>query len=113
MEILKLQEKILSLSDEKMREVYSLSSHINLDSIEELAPTLLNICLESEGELKNELGRVIFHLQKTERLNTRIGFEKLLHGSLIVNAEETLKLLESSEQDAKDLSNELKKLLKE
>ena len=112
MEILKLQEKVLSLSDEKMSEVYSLSSHMSLDSIEELAPSLLNICLESGGQLKNELGRVIFHLQKTERINTRIGFEKLLHGSLRVNAEETFKLLENSEQDAKDLSNELKKLLK-
>jgi len=113
MEILELQEIILSLSDEQMREVYSLSSHMSLESIEELAPTLLNICLESGGKLKGELGRVIFHLQKTERLNTRIGFEKLLHGSLRVNAEETFKLLESSEQDAKDLSLKLKKLLKE
>ena len=112
MEILKLQEKVLSLSDEQMRDVYSLSSHMSLDSIEELAPSLLNICLESGGKLKNELGRVIFHLQKTERINTRIGFEKLLHGSLIVNAEETFKLLESSEKDALNLSNELKKLLK-
>ncbi len=113
MEILELQEKILSLSDIQMKEVYSLSSHMSLDSIEELAPSLLNICLDSGGKLKDELGRVIFHLQKTERLNTRIGFEKLLHGSLRVNAEETFKLLESSEQDAKDLSSELKKLLTE
>ena len=113
MEILNLQEKILNLSDEQIRDVYSLSSKISLDSIEELAPAMLNICLESEGKLKDELGRVIFHLQKTERLNTRIGFEKLLHGSLKVNAEETFKLLESSEQDAKDLSSELKKILNE
>jgi hypothetical protein len=113
MEILDLQEKVLSLSDEQMREVYSLTTHISLESIEELAPSLLNICLESGGKLKDELGRVIFHLQKTERLNTRIGFEKLLHGSLRVNAKETLKLLQSSEKDAKDLSLELKKLLKE
>lgn len=113
MSLLKLQEKIAVLPDEKVREVYSAASKLSLDTIEELAPALLRICLASEGKLKNELGRVIFHLQKTERLNTRIGVEKLLHGALKVNAEETFKLLEDSEDDAKNLSQEIKKLLQE
>lgn len=113
MSMLKLQEKIAVLPDEKVREVYSAASKLSLDTIEELAPALLRICLASEGKLKNELGRVIFHLQKTERLNTRIGVEKLLHGALKVNAEETFKLLEDSEDDAKNLSQEIKKLLQE
>jgi len=111
--MLKLQEKIAILPDDKVREVYTAASKLSLDTIEELAPALLRICLASEGKLKNELGRVIFHLQKTERLNTRIGVEKLLHGALKVNAEETFKLLEDSEDDAKNLSQEIKKLLQE
>ena len=111
--MLKLQEKISLLPDEKVREVYALASKLSLDSIEELAPSLLRICLASAGKLKNELGRVIFHLQKTERLNTRIGVEKLLHGALKVNAEDTFKLLEDSDDDAKNLSNEIKNLLQE
>jgi len=113
MSMLKLQEKISLLPDEKVREVYALASKLSLDTIEELAPSLLRICLASEGKLKNELGRVIFHLQKTERLNTRIGVEKLLHGALKVNAEATFKLLEDSDDDAKNLSNEIKSLLQE
>ena len=113
MSMLKLQEKIAILPDEKVREVYLAASKLSLDTIEELAPALLRICLASEGKLKNELGRVIFHLQKTERLNTRIGMEKLLHGALKVNAEETFKLLEDSENDAKTLSQEIKSLLQE
>lgn len=113
MSMLRLQEKISLLPDDKVREVYALASKLSLDTIEELAPALLRICLESEGKLKNELGRVIFHLQKTDRLNTRIGVEKLLHGSLKVNAEETFKLLEDSDDDAKNLSNEIKNLLQE
>jgi hypothetical protein len=112
MSLLKLQEKILSLSDEQIREIYTFASKVSLDTIEELAPALLRICLESEGTLKDELGRVIFHLQKIERLNTRIGLEKLLHGSLRVNAEETFKLLEDSEKDAKELASEIKAILK-
>ena len=113
MSMLKLQEKIAILPDDKVREVYTAASKLSIDTIEELAPALLRICLASEGKLKNELGRVIFHLQKTERLNTRIGVEKLLHGALKVNAEGTFKLLEDSEDDAKNLSNEIKKLLQE
>ena len=55
---------------------------------------------------------VIFHLQKTERLSTRIGVQKLLEGALKVNAGEVFKLLETSEPDAKELAQEVKTILK-
>jgi hypothetical protein len=113
MEILKMQEKMISLSDEKVSELYSFASHVSLETIEELAPALLRVCLNSEGKLKNELGRVIFHLQKNERLNTRIGFEKLLHGALKVNSEEVFKLLKSSDKDGRHLASQIKVLLEE
>lgn len=106
MEILKIQEKMMAISDEKLKDLYSLATHVSMDAIEELSPALLNICLESEGQLKNELGQVIFHLQKNERLNTRLGLQKLLHGALIVNPEEVFKLLESAEE--KELASKIK-----
>ncbi|MFX1407565.1 MAG: hypothetical protein ACFFC9_04740 [Promethearchaeota archaeon] len=109
MSILELQEKVKIISDEQLKELYSLASKVSLDAIEELCPALLNICLNAEGGvLKNELGRVIFHLQKLERLNTRIGLEKLLHGALMVNAEEVFKLLEEAEE--KGLADNIKEL---
>ena len=112
MEILELQEKMLSLSDDRLSTIYSYASRVTQESIDELSPSLLDICLEAEsGELKNELGRVIFHLQKTERLNTRIGFEKLLHGSLRVNIGDVFKLLESGTSDSKALVERIKSIL--
>jgi hypothetical protein len=108
--MLELQEKVKTISDEKLKELYALASKTSLEAIEELCPALLDICLVAEGGvLKNELGKVIFHLQKTERLNTRIGLEKLLHGALIVNAEEVFKLLEEAEEQ--ELANNIKDLL--
>ncbi|MFX0058870.1 MAG: hypothetical protein ACFE85_00685 [Candidatus Hodarchaeota archaeon] len=110
MSMLELQEKVMAISDEQLKELYSLASKVSLDAIEEICPALLDICLSAEGGvLKNELGRVIFHLQKTERLNTRIGLEKLLHGSLRVNAEATFKLLEEAEEQ--ELAKNIKELL--
>ena len=112
MEILKLQEKMLSLKDEQISDIYSSASRVTQESIDELTPILLEICLEAEsGVLKNELGRVIFHLQKTERLNTRIGFEKLVHGALRVDVKEIFKVLESAASDAKDLVERIKSVL--
>ena len=111
---LKLQEKVMILTDNQIKEMYLSASKVSMDTIEELSPALLRICLNAEsGVLKDELGRVIFHLQKTERLNTRIGLEKLLHGAMKVNAEEVFKLLEDSEPDAKDLALRLKEILNE
>ena len=112
MEITKMIEKMASLSNGQLKELYSLASEVSMDTIEELCPALLRICLEAEGgALKNQLGMVIFHLQKNERLNTRIGLEKLLHGALKVNPKEVFNLLESSEPDAKELSKRIKQLL--
>jgi len=112
MEILKLQEKILSFTDEQITSIYTFASRVTQESIDDLVPTLLDICLEAEsGVLKNELGRVIFHLQKTERLNTRIGFEKLLHGALRVDFIAVFKILESAASDAKDLVARIKSVL--
>lgn len=114
MEMLKIQEKVMALTDEQVKEAYSLASKVSMDTIEDLTPGLLKICLTAEkGELKNELGRVIFHLQKNERLSTRIGLEKLLDGALRVNAEKVFKLLESSEPDAQGLAKDIKGILKE
>ena len=110
MSMLELQEKVKTISDEQLKELYSLASKVSLDAIEELCPSLLNICLNAEGGvLKNELGRVIFHLQKLERINTRIGLEKLLHGALMVNAENVFNLLEESEEQ--ELAKQIKVLL--
>lgn len=110
MEIMKSKVEILTLNDAQIEKVYELASHIDLAVIEDVAPELLEVCLNAQGGiLKNELGRVIFHLQKTERLNTRIGFEKLLDGALRVNAEDVFKIL--SEAGVKDLVKEIKALL--
>jgi hypothetical protein len=112
MEILKLQEKVINLTDEQINSIYSFASRVTQESIDELTPILLEICLEAEsGVLKNELGRVIFHLQKTERLNTRIGFEKLVHGALRVDVKEVFKVLESGTSDVKDLAIQIKSAL--
>ena len=112
MEILELQEKMLSLSDDRLSTIYSYASRVTQESIDELSPILLEICLNAEsGILKNQLGQVIFHLQKTERLNTRIGFEKLLHGSLRVSIKDVFNLLESGASDAKVLVERIKSIL--
>jgi len=110
MEILKSKVESLTLTDEQIEKVYELASHIDLEVIEDVVPELLSVCLNAQGGiLKNELGRVIFHLQKIERLNTRIGFEKLLDGALRVDAKEVFKILE--EGGAEDLVKEIKALL--
>ena len=114
MEMLKIKEKVMALTDEQIKEIYLYATKVSMDTIEDLTPGLLKICLTAEkGELKNELGRVIFHLQKNERLYTRIGLEKLLDGALRVNAEKVFKLLESSEPDAQALVEDIKGILKE
>ena len=110
MEVIKSKVESLTLTDDQIEKVYELASHIDLEVIEDAVPELLRVCLNAQGGiLKNELGRVIFHLQKTERLNTRIGFEKLLDGALRVDAKEVFKILE--EANAGDLVKEIKALL--
>ncbi|MFX1234148.1 MAG: hypothetical protein ACFFBY_06255 [Promethearchaeota archaeon] len=110
MEVMKSKVEVLTLTDAQIEKVYELASNVNLTVIEDVAPDLLEVCLKAQGGiLKNELGRVIFHLQKTERLNTRIGFEKLLDGALRVNAKQVFKIL--TEAGAEELVKEIKALL--
>ncbi|MFW9772609.1 MAG: hypothetical protein ACFFEO_10680 [Candidatus Thorarchaeota archaeon] len=110
MEVMKSKVEVLTLTDAQIEKVYELASNVNLTVIEDVAPDLLEVCLNAQGGiLKNELGRVIFHLQKTERLNTRIGFEKLLDGALRVNAKQVFKIL--TEAGAEELVKEIKALL--
>ena len=77
-----------------------------------MCPALLNIALESEkGALKNQLGNVIFHLQKNERIETVIGLQKLIAAALIVNPEALYKILEESDEDAQELAKKIKAVL--
>ncbi len=108
----KIEQKVEFMSDAQRKLVYAHASRVSKETIEELTEGLLPIVLNSEkGLLKNELGRVIFHLQKTETLNSRIGLEKLLEASLMVAPDETYKLLKSADQDAKDLAKKIKEIL--
>ncbi len=111
MEIIeKIKQK--ELSDEQRNQIYSFSSHISQETRDEVCPALLKILLNTErGALKNELGRVIFHLQKNDRLNTIIGLEKLIDASLMVAPEKLFNILESSEEDAKELAKQIKSVL--
>ncbi|MHA1803097.1 MAG: hypothetical protein ACTSU4_01025 [Promethearchaeota archaeon] len=112
MEILKIKEKIESMSDEQRRELYVLAKEVSKATLEELCPALFRICLNApKGILKNELGRIIFHLQKNERLSTLIGLQKLLEAALLVDPKETFELLESSEKDAQVLAKKIKEIL--
>ena len=100
------------ISDEQRKQIYSFSSHISQETRDEVCPALLKILLNTErGVLKNELGRVIFHLQKNDRLNTIIGLEKLIDASLMVAPEKLFNILQSSEDDAKELAKQIKSVL--
>ena len=125
MEVIQKMEKIETLkkiiektkeaeiSDSQRKAIYSYASQVSKDTITEVCPALIRVLLISEkGALKNELGRVIFHLQKTERLNTLIGLQKLLDASLIVAPEEMFKTLESSGKEAEVLAQKIMDTLK-
>ncbi|MEJ2251902.1 MAG: hypothetical protein P8Y97_19865 [Candidatus Lokiarchaeota archaeon] len=106
------KEKEFEISDEKRKQIYNLASKVNKKTLEEICPVLLDMLLESEkGLLKNELGKVIFHLQKNERLNTLIGLQKLIDGALIVNPEKMFRILENAGNDAAELAKKIKKIL--
>lgn len=105
-------EQQIVLNDNQRKVIYSYASKLSKESIEEVCPALLMVCLNSKrGLLKNELGRVIFHLQKNERINTLIGLEKLLDGTLRVNPEKMFEILETSEKDAQELAKNIKEVL--
>ncbi len=110
MELYQSKEKLELLTDQKRKELYGLAKDVSKETIEEVCPALLRVCMNGpKGALKNELGRVIFHLQKNERISTLIGLQKLLEGALMVDQKETFEILNSS--DAQDLANKIKAIL--
>ena len=111
-EIAKTVEKEELISDQQRTQLYEFATSVSKETLEEICPALFRLALESEkGQLKNQLGQVIFHLQKNERLNTTIGLQKLLDAALIVNQDEMFKILESSDNTAKELANKIKRIL--
>ncbi len=108
----KIEEKVVGLTDYQRVQMYEYAKRMSKETLEEVCPALLRLALNSEkGLLKNQLGNVIFHLQKNERINTVIGLQKLLDAGLIVNPEELFKILHSSEADAQELARKIKNLL--
>ena len=111
-QISKIEEKVAQLTDGQRSEIYEYARRVSHETLEEVCPALLRLALDSEkGKLKNQLGRVIFHLQKNERISTVIGLQKLLDAALIVAPEELFKILESSEADAQELAKKIKNVL--
>jgi hypothetical protein len=107
-----LEKKAEQLTEAQRSEIYEYARKVGRDTIEEVCPALLRLALESEkGKLKNQLGAVIFHLQKNERINTVIGLQKLLEAALIVAPEEMFKILESADEGAQELAKKIKKIL--
>ncbi|MFX1311355.1 MAG: hypothetical protein ACFFHD_01915 [Promethearchaeota archaeon] len=110
--ISKVEEKGGELTDGQRTQIYEYARHINKETLEEVCPALLRVAVDSErGMLKNQLGMVIFHLQKNERINTLIGLQKLIDAVLKVAPEELFKILESSEADAQELARKIKSIL--
>ncbi len=112
MEILFQKLKEEGITDEQRTKIYSYATNVSKSTLDEVCPFLLRIALESEkGPLKNTLGQVIFHLQKNDRINTVIGLQKLVDACIIVNPEEMFKVLETSDDDAKELAKNIKSVL--
>ncbi len=108
----KLEEKVEQLTEVQRAEIYELARRVNRETLEEVCPALLRLALDSEkGLLKNQLGNVIFHLQKNERINTVIGLQKLLDAALIVAPEEMFKILGSADEGAQELAKKIKLIL--
>ena len=108
----KIEEKVLGLTDIQRVQIYEYAKRVSKETLEEVCPALLRLALESEkGALKNQLGMVIFHLQKNERINTVIGLQKLLDAALIVNPEEMFKILGSADEEAQELAKKIKSIL--
>jgi len=108
----KIEEKAVGITDTQRSQIYDFARVVSKETLEEVCPALLNLALESErGALKNQLGNVIFHLQKNERIETVIGLQKLIDAALIVNPEELFKILEESDEDAQELAKKIKGVL--
>ena len=111
-QISKIEEKVAHLTDFQRSQIYEYTRKVSHETLEEVCPALLRLALNSEkGKLKNQLGMVIFHLQKNDRINTVIGLQKLIDAALIVAPEEMFKILESSEADAQELARKIKNIL--
>ena len=111
-QIPKLEEKVEQLTDIQRSEIYEYARRVSRETLEEVCPALLRLALDSEkGKLKNQLGMVIFHLQKNERISTVIGLQKLLDAALLVNPEELFKILESADEGAQELAKKIKSIL--
>ena len=110
--ISKVEEKVVGLTDVQRTQMYEYAKRVSKETLEEICPALLRLALESEkGALKNQLGMVIFHLQKNERISTVIGLQKLLDAALIVNPVEMFKILESADEGAQELAKKIKSIL--
>ena len=110
--IQKIEEEAEVIADVKRSQIYEFCREVGKETLEEVCPALLNLALEAErGMLKNQLGNVIFHLQKNERINTIIGLQKLIDAALLVNPEGLFKILEESDEDAKALVKKIKGVL--
>ena len=108
----KIEEEAVGITDSQRAQIYEFARSVSKETLEEVCPALLNIALESEkGALKNQLGNVIFHLQKNERIETVIGLQKLIDAALIVNPEAMYKILEESDEDAQELAKKMKAVL--
>ena len=103
-----LEEKVEQLTEVQRAKIYEYARRVSRETLEEVCPALLRLALDSEkGKLKNQLGMVIFHLQKNERLSTVIGLQKLLDAALNVNPEEMFKILECSDEGAQELARKI------
>ena len=110
--IQKIEEEVEWITDVHRTQIYDLARRVSRETLEEVCPALLRLALNSEkGALKNQLGNVIFHLQKNERIETVIGLQKLIDAALIVNPEEMFKILEDSDEDAQELAKKIKGML--
>ncbi|MBY8983599.1 MAG: hypothetical protein KGD65_00875 [Candidatus Lokiarchaeota archaeon] len=110
--IQKMEEKVEGITDIQRAQIYEYAKRVSKETLEEVCPALLRIAMDSEkGALKNQLGNVIFHLQKNERIETVIGLQKLIDAALIVNPEEMFKIFEESDEEAQELAKKIKGVL--
>ncbi|MHA1734204.1 MAG: hypothetical protein ACTSU5_19880 [Promethearchaeota archaeon] len=102
----------IQITRPQLAKILSLTKMVSEDSIEKICPALYDMLLEkSNYQLKNMLGRYIFHLQQVDRLNTTIGLQKLLEGGLTAVPDETLAVLAETCEEGQDLAEEIKIIL--
>ena len=107
-----VEEKELGLSEVQRSKIYELARRVSHEMLDEVCPALLRTIIATDSKLlKNQLGMVIFHLQKRDRINTVIGLQKLLEAILKVAPEGLFKILESADAEAQELAQKIKALL--